>query len=169
MVRFPSTGFLKLGGLNRFRVASLALLAAAALVMGHLPASASPGTQVAFVIDTPFDGSPEMALVSSVPGCPAATVITSPEGFAVTGNVARFSGTKELDCGSSGTFTLAYRAHTLVCSPTDSGTWKIVGGTGMYEGMTGQGKVSGTYYGADPCEHDGVIDAFAGTLRLETG
>lgn len=168
MVWFSSIEGFNAGGRHRFRMAVLALLAAAALVIG-LPAHAAPGTQVAFVVDTPLDGSAETILVSSVPGCSTASITTSLEDFAVTGNVARFSGTKELDCGSSGTFTITFKAHTLVCSPTDSGTWKIAGGTGMYEGMTGQGKVNGTYYGPDLCEPEGIIDAYEGTLRLATG
>src|SRR5262245_44104104 len=143
-------------------VAALATLAACVVSAG---AVAAPGTSVAFVVNTQF-GAVATTLASSIPGCTTATVTdaSGPEA-AFNGPVGLFSGTKLFDCGPSGTFTLAYRAHVIDCSPTDRGTWMIVGGTGLYAGMTGQGVVSGTYYPA-PCSASGIIDSYTGMLRL---
>ena len=56
--------------------------------------------------------------------------------------------------------------HTQACSPTDSGTWTLVDGTGMSAGMSGHRLADGTYFG-DACypNRAGVIDNYTGTLR----
>src|SRR5262249_59858987 len=80
-------------------------------------------------------------------GAVAALAMLAPEAVgssaASDGPISLFSGAKLFDCGASGSFTLAYRVHHYDCSPTDSGTWMIVGGTGVYAGMTGEGLLSG--------------------------
>jgi hypothetical protein len=48
------------------------------------------------------------------------------------------------------------------CSPTDSATWTVVGGTGRYASMSGAGSSVGIYYGSAPCNHAGIIDLLAG-------
>ncbi len=134
----------------------------AATIVGS--ASASPGIRVAFVVDVSFAAG-ESTVTSSIPGCPSATVTTS-GGAGFGGPIGRFFGTKTFDCGASGTFTLSFRAHAFGCNPTDSGTWMMVEGTGMYAGISGQGQLAGTYYGAAPCEFDGVLDSYTGTIKL---
>ena len=147
-----------------------AVLALAALTAGVVSAEAvgAPVTSVAFVVNNQF-GGPQTIVFSSIPGCPTGTVTdTSGPQAAFDGPVTLFSGTKLFDCGASGTFTLADRVHTFVCSPTDSGTWMIVAGTGTYAGIGGQGRLSGTYLGPDSCTHTGILDSYTGTLRLAT-
>jgi hypothetical protein len=120
---------------------------------------------MAFVVNNQFGGA-QTIVVSSIPGCATGTVTdTSGPKAAFDGPISLFSGTKLFDCGASGTFTLDYRALHDDCAPTDSGTWMIVGGTGIYAGMTGQGLVRGTYYPA-PCVASGIIDGYSGTLTL---
>ncbi len=143
-------------------VAALAMLAAGVL---SAAAVADPGTSVDFVVNNQF-GGPRAIVVSSIPGCANATVTdTSGPAAAFDGPISLFSGAKLFDCGASGIFTLAYRVHHYDCSPTDSGTWMIVGGTGVYAGMTGEGFLSGAYYPI-PCFASGIIDSYSGTLRL---
>ncbi|HXJ64564.1 MAG TPA: hypothetical protein VNN79_12490 [Actinomycetota bacterium] len=151
--------------MRRF-IGTSVVLAFTTLVMGGVaaPALAAPGTRVAFVVDVPFSGT-ETIVVSSIPGCASGTVTTTGDA-AFNGPIGRFFGTKVFDCGSSGTFTLAYNANTFFCTPTDSGTWKIVEGTGDYAGMTGQGLLTGTFFGGDSCGAEGVLDSYTGTLRL---
>jgi hypothetical protein len=108
-------------------------------------------------------------VVSSVPGCPAATVTDTTLEAAFRGAMSLFSGTKLFDCGASGTFTLSYSVRAYVCSPTDNGSWQVADGTGMYAGTTGQGLVSGTYYGPSSCNHAGLIDDYTGTMRPASG
>jgi hypothetical protein len=123
-------------------VAALAMLAAGVL---STAAAAGSGTSVAFAANNQF-GGPQTIVSSSIPGCATGTVAdTSGPTAAFDGPISLFSGAKLFDCGAAGTFTLAYGALHYDCSPTDGGTWMIIGGTGLYAGMTGQGLVSGTY------------------------
>jgi hypothetical protein len=143
-------------------VAALATLAAGLL---SATAVADPGTSVAFVVNNQFGGT-QTVVVSSIPGCATGTVTdTNGPQAAFDGPVSLFSGTKLFDCGASGTFTLAYRVHHIDCAPTDSGTWMIVGGTGAYAAMTGEGLVSDTYF-PSACPASGITDSYSGTLRL---
>lgn len=117
----------------------------------------------------PFTGGAETLVVSSVPGCEAGATVSTDGGAAFSGPIARFFGTKVFDCGASGTFTLAYNEHTFACMPTDSGAWKIVGGTGSHAGMTGQGRLTGTFYGPEVVDcgpAEGVLDSHTGSLKL---
>jgi hypothetical protein len=143
-----------------------AMLLSIALVIALMgPAAwADAGTTVSFIVDVPFGGS-ETIIASSIPGCPSGTVTTTGE-VTFRGPIGRFFGTKVFDCGASGTFTLEYRASAFACSPTDSGTWKIRGGTGIYAGMSGVGHLTGTFYGGEPCAPAGIVDAYTGTIRL---
>lgn len=141
------------------------LLAMAAAVPS---AAATPGTAVAFVVNNQFGGL-ETTVTSSIPGCPAAGVTDTSDQLAFRGSTIHFSGQKLFDCGTSGTFTLAYQVLHVKCTPTNNGTWTIVGGTGAYAGMTGQGQVSGTYYPIPCDESGGVIDSYTGKLSLAGG
>lgn len=147
------------------RLAALAGVATVLAVSLSTAATAAPRTSVAFVVNNQFGGAQTIA-VSSIPGCATGTVTdTSGPQAAFDGPIILFSGTKLFDCGASGTFTLAYRVHHLDCSPTDSGTWMIVAGTGVYAGTTGEGLVSGMYL-PSACPASGIIDSYSGTLRL---
>jgi hypothetical protein len=86
--------------------------------------------------------------------------------LAFHGSTIHFSGQKLFDCGTSGTFTLDYQVLHVDCTPTDGGTWTVIGGTGLYAGMTGQGQVTGAYYPAPCVESGGIVDSYTGKLRL---
>jgi hypothetical protein len=147
------------------RLAELVGVVAVLTVLLSATAVAAPGTSVVFVVDKQFGGA-QTIVVSSVPGCATGTVTdTSGPQLASDGPISLFSGTKLFDCGASGTFALSYRVHHYDCSPTDSGTWMIVGGTGVYAEMTGEGRLSGTYF-PGACVASGIIDSCSGTLRL---
>jgi hypothetical protein len=138
------------------------LLLAAGVVVGVLAAAsvAAPATKVAFVVDQQISGAGTV-LVSSIPGCPTGTVTSDSAGF-VHGAIGHFVGTHTIDCGDGNTFTLSYIAHARIGSPTDSGTWKIVAGTGAYADMKGNGTIAGTYY----LDFTGILDNYAGTIQL---
>src|SRR5262249_51241668 len=158
----------RLGGVKR--LITLGGLIAALAVALAAAASTAPPTSVALVVNNQF-GEPQTIVASSIPACPTGTVTdTSGPQAAFNGPIILFSGTKRFDCGAAGTFTLAYSVHTQTCSPTNSGTRMAVDDTGMYAGMSGQGLVSGMYFGGQ-CypNHAGVIDNYTGTLRLATG
>jgi hypothetical protein len=67
--------------------------------------------------------------------------------------------------GAHGTFTLrADMTVTATSAPgvvADEGTWIVIGGTGEYERLSGNGRVTGTADGI----HDAISRTFAGTMR----
>lgn len=146
--------------MKRYLFAAIAAgVASLAFVAGAL---AAPGTRVAFTVDEHFATNTGTILASSIPGCATATVTTPAPGGKAVGPMGLFWGTKVFDCGSSGTFTLDYRAHALAGELNDMGTWQITGGTGTYAGMTGQGLISGTYHD----EFTVITDSYTGIIRL---
>ena len=57
------------------------------------------------------------------------------------------------------------------CSTTDSGNWKVVGGTGIFSSAKGNGSLVGTYFTNDgrppsACDNDGINDRYVGRLKL---
>lgn len=127
-------------------------------------AQASAGQKVAadFTVSEVFTGSPGV-LQASIDGVCSADAQVSTEGNAVfTRNVGVFTGIKTFDCGSGNTFMLKYQANTGFGSPTDSGTWQIVGATGDLNGLKGNGKLVGTFTAS------GVDDHYTGTFTLPT-
>lgn len=151
---------------------------AAAVALGTLatatPAAAAPPIAVDFTVSESLPvGTPGDLIISDVPGCAApapASVTTLTAARTDSGPVVRFTGTKVFDCGGGNTFTLSFRAATSACEPTDSGTWKLINGTGSFEGAKGHGKLVGTYtLGGGPgtlCTNDGIDDRYTGRIKL---
>jgi len=151
-------------------------LLAGALVVGTASvgstASAAPPTAVDFTVSETLPlAAPGVMIASDVPGCPNATVATSPTSATTSGPVTRFTGTKDFDCGGGNSFTLTYRASVRGCATTDSGRWKITGGTGVFAGAKGSGALVGTYWTTgggpgDACVNDGIDDRYTGKIKL---
>ena len=87
-----------------------------------------------------------------------------------TGPLTNFSGTKVFDCGAGNSFTLKYRATTSDCRSTDSGNWKLIGGTGIFADAKGHGRLVGTHTLGDGtgtfCDNDGIDDHYTGKIKL---
>ncbi len=62
----------------------------------------------------------------------------------------------------SGSFTVRLNARWHPCDTTNSGTWVVLRGTGAYADLSGAGRLTGTYSGADPCDPSGVQDVLTG-------
>ena len=52
------------------------------------------------------------------------------------------------------------------CDATNKGSWSVVSGTGSFAGVTGGGKLNGTYPGGDSCTAGAVDDRYTGRLRF---
>lgn len=47
--------------------------------------------------------------------------------------------------GSKGTLVLRWQGRASATGPTDSGRWRIASGTGRYAGLTGAGRLQGSW------------------------
>lgn len=151
---------------------------AAGLMVGMVaaevaPASAAPPTSVDFTVNESLPvGSPGDLVISDIDGCPAGvdSVVTSATTQTDTGPLTTFRGTKIVDCGEGDSFSLTFRATSSACSSTDSGTWKLTGGTGIFAGAKGHGSLIGTYTLLDGagtfCDNDGINDRYTGKIKL---
>ena len=135
-------------------VSALAALVATA-------AFAAPRTQVAFTVQMDNVGGGTL-ITSTIPNCATATVGTPEAGWFFHGKVGHFYGQHSFDCGSGNTFTVSYIAHNAGGAVTNTGTWKVVDGTGVFAGLAGNGTLSanGTP-GATT-----FLDIYTGTMLL---
>lgn len=150
--------------MRAFGIVAVSVLVTAAFAT---PASAANSTRVILVVHEPFTGGATI-LETTVPGCaPGDPVTTLEPQVRQAGQNRMFTGYKQVDCGSAGTFTFSYRAVAKVeCSPRDVGTWKVVGGTETFAGVTGGGSLVGTYFPAGACPPEGIDDAWRGVLTF---
>ena len=139
---------------------SAAFVAAAALVSAA-PAGAASSVKVAFMAQMDNFGNGTL-IQSTVPGCPNATVNTSDVVFFSKRGVAYFTGKHGFDCGGGNTFTVSFIAHHTKTSPTNVGTWKVIGGTGSFAGASGGGTLSAT---GTPGTNS-FVDYYTGTMNF---
>lgn len=131
-----------------FGIVAVSVLVTAAFATA---ASATSVTRVTLVVHETLAGGGAI-LETTVPGCAAGDPVATLEPQArLLGQNRMFTGFKQVDCGAAGTFTFAFQAVAKACSPRDVGTWKIVGGTGSFAGVTGGGNLIGTYFPAGAC------------------
>ena len=116
----------------------IAVAALAAGLMAGAASAAGSGINVQFTTQE-YNNGGETIISSSFPGCPTGERIQITPDWLFSGPTAHFFGTKVFDCGGSGQFDFAYDVIHHDGATTYSGTWKITGGTGLYQGMTGQG------------------------------
>jgi hypothetical protein len=91
--------------------------------------------------------------------CPSGTSTSSNFRFAGGGRAGTFHLDKTFFCdGGSDSLTIRLNAATANGSPQDQGGWKVISGTGAYEGIGGGGNLVGDYVGG------GVIDHYVGVL-----
>lgn len=149
------------------------LLMVGMISVGAAPASAAPPTSVDFTVNESLPLGSDGDLVSrNNLDCPISvgSVDTLTVTVTETGPLTHFRGTKVVDCGGSDSFTLTFRATSSACSSTDSGRWKVIGGTGIFAGAKGHGSLVGTYtLGEGPgtfCDNDGIDDHYTGKIKL---
>ncbi len=135
------------------------------------PVEAAAPTDVDFTIREVLPvGTPGVMIASDIAVCPSAAVATIGATRTDSGPVSTFRGTKVIDCGGGDTFSVEFRASVTGCSSTDSGTWKVIDGTGVFTGAKGHGKLVGSYRfdgGAGTfCMTDGIDDRYTGKLKL---
>ena len=137
----------------------LAVVSALAALVATAALAASR-TQVAFTVQ--MSGFGGALITSTIPNCATATVGTPEAGWFFHGQVGHFYGQHSFDCGDGNTFTVSYIAHSAGGSVTNTGTWKVIGGTGMFARLAGNGTLSanGTP-GADT-----FLDIYTGTMLL---
>lgn len=107
----------------------------------------------------------------SLEHCAGATVKTTRAGGSEGGGVSTFNGSKKIDCGAGNTLTLAFKVQVAGCQKTNSGSWQVIRGTGVFASTRGQGRLVGTYtYRNGPgtfCKADGIDDRYTGKLQNE--
>jgi hypothetical protein len=137
-------------------------LALAAILTMAIAAPVSAGGAVATTIEITVVGEVETFTTTGGLLCPAGTATTyfhhlgGGPGMGVS-----FHGAKLLDCyDGSGTFVITFNAATHFGSPQDQGGWRVVEGSGDYEGLKGGGNLVGTY------TEDGIIDLYTGRVTL---
>lgn len=136
-------------------------------------AATVPGTaaevSVDFTVHESFQPAISGRMTSSdIEGCSVAKVTTLDPVVNTTGNTTTFTGTKVINCGDGNSFNLRYKAKTSNCDKTDSGTWKVTRGAGIFATAKGEGKLVGTHtlgsgFGTF-CEKDGINDHYTGKL-----
>ena len=139
------------------------LLVASVSALAALVASAALAasrTQVAFTVQmSGFDGT---LITSTIPNCATATIGTPEAEWFFHGKVGHFYGQHSFDCGDGNTFTLSYIAHSAGGAVTNTGTWKVVDGTGVFAGLAGNGTLSAN---GTPGANT-FLDIYTGTMLL---
>ena len=152
--------------MKRLSVALVVLALAVVAAAGAASAStAGHWTPVRMTVDYPwFSGTPETVVGGTMVGCEIGdTVETVPAEDQLLGNLWIFTGTKTFSC-TGGQFELAYRAYRIGDASSSLGTWMIVDGTGLFEGMRGIGVVQGRYTYDDAGQKTGLIDYYVGLV-----
>lgn len=156
--------------MNRLLGALVAAVLAATLMVAANPAGAAPPTAVDFTIEETLDPLSTGSLVAgSIPlGCDTPTVTTTGVRVGGGGDLRTFAAVKDFDCGGGDAFTISLNARVRDCSTSDTGTWRVTGGTGVFAGLRGSGRLVGTYFGGtgDSCGPDGIFDNYTGRFIL---
>jgi hypothetical protein len=129
------------------------LLAAALLAPA---ASAASPVEITLTVDG-FGGSETFVATGGF--CSEGTATSSNFRFAGGGRAGTFHLDKTFWCANgTDSLTIHLNAATANGSPQDQGGWKVVSGTGAYEGIGGGGNLVGYY------TPTGVIDHYVGVL-----
>ncbi len=156
------------------RLGAIAALGTALALVPAVPTEAATTTRIDVTVAEPLPpvtdptdpGFPSGSIVSDTGlNCVPGTVATTSVSSSTRGQVTRFSGTKEFDCGADGTLSISFRARVRGCAASNFGVWRVVGGTGSFADARGAGILVGTYTGGDACTATGVDDRYRGVIR----
>lgn len=154
--------------MHRVLAVLTAAVLAATLMVAAAPVGAAPPTAVDFTISETLDpltvGVLSAGSISA--DCLAPSVTTTNFRGGGGGSVQTFAGDKVFDCGDGNSFTLSFSARAIGCAATDSGSWRVVSGTGAFAGLRGNGSLVGTYVGGDACGSTGILDNYTGRFFL---
>ena len=147
--------------MGRMSLLAITAFAAAVVGIGAGSALAAPPQAVTFTVDEVFE--PPSGVFTSDGSVVCATGTTSNNTFASAFRSPKgliFHVRKTITCDDgSGTFTLQLQARIgFNVGDNTFGPWVVLGGTGDYEHLHGQGTVFGTQSGS------GVHDAYTGWL-----
>ena len=133
---------------------------------GAVPASAASSSPVLIEAPTPFGGDGTFTATGDAV-CSSGTT-SEVSSFGTGSDRSRaftFHVVKTFACDDgSGTVTVRLDAVVRPCSPTDLGSWVVVGGTEQYAGLRGAGTLVGTYFPGDACSAEGVVDRLSGMM-----
>jgi hypothetical protein len=145
----------------RPRISALAVGVIAALALVAAPASAS-GSAVRITLDVNFDTGVE-AFTAVGAFCSSGTAESTdswPTGFGRAGRAGVFHVTKVFTCDNgTDSITVDLDAAFIGFKGGTIGGWRVVEGTGAYDGASGGGQIagSGTSYG--------IIDVYSGIVN----
>lgn len=127
-------------------------------ITGSAAAGAAPvGYPVDVVVHTEIGGGPN-DFEGNIPGCETGTVLDVDPRATFTPWGGVFKGDKEFTCDSgNGGFTVQLNAR--FGEPGSTGSWTLVDAWGLYEGVKGSGKLTGTYTDL------GIDDRYTGSAR----
>jgi hypothetical protein len=141
------------------RVPLLRPLAAGLIAAALLAPAASAASPVEITLTVVSFGGAE-TFTASGGFCASGTATSSDFWFAGGGRASTFHLDKTFTCANgTDSLTIHLNAATANGSPQDQGGWKVVSGTGAYEGIHGGGNLVGIY-----TDTGGVIDHYVGVL-----
>ncbi len=140
------------------RVPILRPLVAGLVAAALLAPSASAASRVEVTLTVEGAGVSE-TFTATGGFCPSGTAESFDFRFAGGGRAGTFHLKKTFTCDNgSGSLTIDLSAATANGSPQDQGGWRVVSGTGDYDGIGGGGNLVGNY------TDTGIIDHYVGVL-----
>ncbi len=147
------------------RLGAIAALGTALALVPAVPTEAATTTWVDVTVEETLAVTTGTVIADTGLGCAGGTVTTGPVTERTRGEVTRFSGTKEFDCGGGDTLSISFRVRVRGCADRAVGGWRVTGGTGSFEDARGGGFLVGTYTGGDACTATGIDDRYRGVIR----
>lgn len=147
-------------------VLTVALTGSVAVAAPAAIAAQGATTRVTISSTTDFTTGAETFVAQGGGLCPSGTAFVSNGVFTREhGQIAEFLLDKGFTCADgTGTFFLRLRAWYTPCEPTDSGVWTVIGGTGAYATLKGQGQLTGTYRPGPCASAAGLTDVYTGRM-----
>lgn len=147
------------------RLGALAALGTALALVPVAPTEAATTSFIDVTVAETLAVTSGTVIADSGLGCSGGTVTTTSNPPVERGNVTRFSGTKQFDCGSGDTLSISFRVRARGCADRAFGGWRVIGGTGSFEDARGGGVLVGTYTGGNACTATGIDDRYRGVIR----
>ena len=143
----------------------------AALLSGLSPLLAAPASaagaseSISIVSTVDFATGSETFVAEGGGLCRSGTAFVSNGPYIRERGVSTFLLNKGFTCDDgSGTFFVELRVWYSPCAATDRGVWTVLGGTGAYASLKGQGQVVGTYTPGPCSDATGLVDHYTGRL-----
>lgn len=165
-------GITNITGTLTKRLRGLGVVAVLGSTLAVVPAAPTHAASASWVDITvsesiPVSGPGEIVADGGLAGfdCLAGEVTTTSVSSRTWRDITRFRGTKDFDCGT-GTLSISFSATVRGCASNDFGAWRVIDGSGAFEGARGGGFLVGTYTGGDACTATGIDDRYRGVIRV---